>query len=1037
MLCTERDARRQSLFGIRSRLFRALLGALLVVAVVAPLAGQGIPTATLTGKVTAGPGGGVAGVTVSVASPALQGKRTTVTNANGDYIFNLLPAGDYTVTFELQGMQPAEQRVTLSASRTSRVDQDVRPSSVAEAVTVSGAEANPAAILEDTQVAANYKKPLIESLPVGRTLTAITQLAPGVNNNGPSGNDRAANVAITISGGQSFENLFTVDGVVANENLRGQPHDLFIEDAIQETTVLTGSISAEYGRFSGGVVNAITKSGGNTLSGSFRTTFTNDKWTENDPYNNGAGHRGVSTSLADPRVDKVNETYEETLGGPIFRDRLWFFAAGRQAALTDSNQTRLTAGPGSVNPTPQAYTHGTDEKRYEGKLTGAITPQHNVVVNYIDIKNHETNNRFTTNILDLDSLTDRDLPNTLLSANYNGVLSSKVFVEAQYSKKKFTFEGGGCAFTDLERGTLLLDRSRNNARYNCATFSNATPERRDNQSWSAKGSYFLSTAAAGSHDVRVGYEHFKDFRFANNHQSGSDFRIFGTSAYIRGSNVFPVFQNDTSTFIRWTPLFQETSGTDFQTDSVFFNDKIALNKHWSFNLGVRYDRNNGRDSRGFTVSNDHAFSPRLAAQFDVLADGRFVVNAGYAQYVAQLSDSIGDSASPAGQPANFDYLYRGPCINCDPAAPTGSLLTNAQAIDAVFAWFNSVGGTTVRPTRGNPTVPGLTAVIPEGSLKSPNVKEYTVGFGSAIGSRGVAKIDFIYRDWDDFYATRTDLTTGVAPYQFGLVFDKGVIENTNKLDRKYEAVQFQYNYRFAFPLFAGGGYTWSRLTGNFDGENFGSGPITGSLDYPEYLDFARSANNSSGYLAGDQRHRAKLWAGYDFKTSFASFTLTALETVDSGRAYDANALINTRNAAAQFYVANPGYQAPPTNELYYFTARGALRTDTVTRTDLAMNVAVKVFKNLELFIRPELLNVFNEKAFTGGRLGIDSDLTVNTANTAGTAAYSPFNPRTDTPVQGPAGTGANYSPGPNFGKAIAPGGYQLPRTFRASVGVRF
>ncbi len=231
MMGSATDARRRSFFGNRGHFSRALLCALLAAAAVAPLAGQGIPTATLTGKVT-GPGGGVAGVTVAVSSPALQGRRTTVTNANGDYIFNLLPAGDYAVTFELQGMQPAEQKVALSASRTSRVDQDIRPSSVAEAVTVSGSEANPAAILEDTQVAANYKKPLIESLPVGRTLTAITQLAPGVNNNGPSGNDRAANVAITISGGQSFENLFTVDGVVANENLRGQPHDLFIEDAI-------------------------------------------------------------------------------------------------------------------------------------------------------------------------------------------------------------------------------------------------------------------------------------------------------------------------------------------------------------------------------------------------------------------------------------------------------------------------------------------------------------------------------------------------------------------------------------------------------------------------------------------------------------------------------------------------------------------------------------------------------------------------------------------------------------------------------------
>ena len=999
--------------------------------------GQGIPTATLTGKVTAAGGGGIPGVTITVSSPALQGKRTAVTNANGDYIFNLLPPGDYTVAFELQGMQPAQQTVTLAAGRTSRIDQDIRPTAVTESLTVSGSEPNPAAILEDTQVAATYKKQLVESLPVGRTLTAVTLLAPGVNNNGPAGTDRANNVAITISGAQSFENLFTVDGVVANENLRGQPHDLFIEDAIQETTVLTGSISAEYGRFTGGVVNAITKSGGNKLSGSFRTTFTNDKWTENDPYNAGTGKSGVSTSLSDSRVDKVNETYEETLGGPIFRDRLWFFGAGRQAKLSDSNQTRLTAGPGSVDPTPQPYTHATDEKRYEGKLTGAITPQHNLVVSYIDIRLHETNNRFTTNILDLNSLADRDLPNSLLSANYNGVITDKLFVEAQYSKKKFTFEGGGCPYTDLERGTLLLDRSRSNARYNCATFSNATPERRDNQSWSAKASYFLSTAGIGSHDLRVGYEHFKDFRFANNHQSGSDFRIFGTSAYIRGTSVFPVFRNDDSTFIRWTPIYEDTQGTDFQTDSVFFNDKIAFNKHFSFNVGVRYDKNNGRDSRGFKVSDDHAFSPRLAAQYDVLADGRYVINAGYAQYVAQIADSIADSSSPAGVPGNFDYFYRGPCINCDPNASTQSLLTNAQAIDAVFAWFNSIGGTSIRPTRGNPIVPGLTSVILQNSLKSPNVKEYTVGFGAALGTRGVAKIDLIYRNWDDFYATRTDLTTGTAPYNFGLVFDRGVVENSNQLDRKYEAVQLQYNYRFGFPLFVGGGYTWSRLTGNFDGENFGSGPITGTFDYPEYLAFPNSANNSFGYLAGDQRHRAKVWAGYDLKTSFGTLTLTALETVDSGRAYDANALINTRDAARNFYIPNPGYQAPPTSETYYFTARGALRTDTVSRTDLAMNVSVKVFKSLELFIRPELLNVFNEKAFTGGRLGIDSDLTVLTANTSGTAAYAPFNPATQTPVRGAAGTGANYNLGPNFGKAIGPSGYQLPRTFRASIGLRF
>ena len=76
----------------------------------------------------------------------------------------------------------------------------------------------------------------------------------------------------------SFESLYLVNGVTVNENLRGQANNLYIEDAIQETTVATDGMSAEYGRFSGGVVNVITKSGGNLFSGSFRDSLVNDDW---------------------------------------------------------------------------------------------------------------------------------------------------------------------------------------------------------------------------------------------------------------------------------------------------------------------------------------------------------------------------------------------------------------------------------------------------------------------------------------------------------------------------------------------------------------------------------------------------------------------------------------------------------------------------------------------------------------------------------------------------------------------------------------
>jgi hypothetical protein len=103
---------------------------------------------------------------------------------------------------------------------------------------------------------------------MGRTLAAAVFAAPGTSDSGPGGN-------VTISGGQSYENLWLVNGVVVNENVRQQALPLFIEDAIQETTTQTAGVSAEYGRFAGGVITSITKSGGNQFSGSLRFNFDN------------------------------------------------------------------------------------------------------------------------------------------------------------------------------------------------------------------------------------------------------------------------------------------------------------------------------------------------------------------------------------------------------------------------------------------------------------------------------------------------------------------------------------------------------------------------------------------------------------------------------------------------------------------------------------------------------------------------------------------------------------------------------------------
>src|SRR5438105_13994226 len=100
------------------------------------------------------------------------------------------------------------------------------------------------------------------------------------------------------------------------DNIRATPFNLFVEDAIQEITVTTSGISAEYGQFGGGIVNGLTKSGGNLFSGSFRTTLNDDNWHSTSPF-------------GETKTAKVVPTYEFTVGGPIMKDRTWFFGDGR------------------------------------------------------------------------------------------------------------------------------------------------------------------------------------------------------------------------------------------------------------------------------------------------------------------------------------------------------------------------------------------------------------------------------------------------------------------------------------------------------------------------------------------------------------------------------------------------------------------------------------------------------------------------------------------------------------------------------------
>ena len=988
---------------------------------------QSIATATLSGKVTSD-GAPIPGVTITVASPQLQGTRSTVSSESGDYLLPLLPPGDYTVKFELAGLQTLSRRATLTAARTERVDVELRPAAVSEAITVT-ADTPVTAAVESTGVSTNFRQNFIDQLPVGRSVNAVTLLAPGVNSNGPGG-------TIVISGAMSFDSVYLVNGAIVNENLRGQPHQLFIEDAIQETTVLTGGISAEYGHFTGGVVNTITKSGGNDLSGSFRTSLTNESWVAKTPFTT-------------DQEDTINYIYEGTLGGPILRDRLWFFAAGRYAETEDIRQTvpglaRQGDQDANGNPiavgtplTPVTYPHGTEQRRLEGKLTAAITNRHQLVGSYLDNDESETNQTGKT-IMDLDSLVkERETPHTFLVANYQGTLTNNFFVEAQYSKKDFKFVGSGSPYYDIIKGTLITDRARE-TRYWSPTFR-ATPEgeERDIRVYAAKGTYFLPTKTLGSHDIRVGYEDFNEVRAVNNWQNGSEYRISVPNTIVRGTQVFsrmPGGASGTLTRISWLPIFVLSNGSDYTTQSVFVQDRWTLNPRWTFNVGGRWDKNDAISGDGsMQIADDSAISPRLGVHYDLFANGRLVLNANYGHYVGRLAEGAANDADPAGRNASLQWNYRGPNINNDVNAPTSSLIPTDQAIKMVMDWFFANGGTSMRPFRTTPAVPGVESILDVGGLESPMVREYTIGAAATLGTRGYVRVDVIQRDWENFYTSFRDLSNGkVTDPRTNTQYDLSIIRSDSDVyDRDYTGVQTQFDYRVLQRMRVGGTYTWSRLTGNVTGEDSGSGPLVGvAAEYPEYR--SEDWNYPTGYLTGDQRHRARLWASYDLPTTFGDFNLSVLENFDSGTRSSFDMSIDPRP-----YVTNPGYLTPPATVDYFLGGRGTIKHEDITRTDLTLNYTLRL-GTVQVFVQPEVLNLFNEQ----GVEVVDEEIltAVDCApQTTGTLAapcpekgLQPFNPFTTTPVEG-----THYIKGPNFGKPDSEGDYQTPRTFRVSVGVRF
>ena len=955
---------------------------------------QGRQTGTLVGTVTDRDGLVIPGASVVVSSPTLQGPRSTTTDGNGNYTIPGLPPGDYTVRFELAGMRAVEERQRVDLGLTARVDSQMQLDTLTEVLTVVADAPSAVTVVSS---GANYRADMVDKLASPRTIQGVAELAPGLTDNTPNAGQ------VTIAGGFAYDNQFLVDGVDVADNLFGTANNLFIEDAIEEVQVLTSGISAEYGRFGGGVVQAVTKSGSNTFAGTFRNNNYKPSWTKKTPFEK-------SRNL--PRTGPMQNIQEWTLGGPILRDRLWFFHAGRHQS---------TSTPTPFQQTGIANNNTNKNDRLEFKATATPLANHTFQGQFIRNQTAQGQPTFGFSI-DPSTIIERTLPNQLAVGNWRGVLTDKIFATAQVSRRKFSFENSGGTSTNILDSPFLTRGFTSGVpsflHFNSPYFDATDPESRNNRQVTGSVSYFLTTTATGSHDIKLGYENFQTTRIGGNSQTATDY-VFQTDYLLNGTTPaldssqkpIPVFTPGFSRIQNWVAT--RGAQLDITTQSVFVNDHWAFNSRLSFDLGVRGEFVRSEATGGIVGVDATTWVPRLGASFDLTGDGTTLLQGSYARYAGKYSEAQIGRNTAVGTPNLLLYEYRGPAGQGLDFAP-GFSLANYAIIGGSFP---------------------LESVFFAGDLRSPTTDEFTVALGRQLGDKGLVKATFqsrsisgVIEDFIDDPSANGKVSVTRNGINFGS-FDKVFWRNSDVPIRDYAAMVLQSNYRLASRWSVDAHWTLQFTNnGNFEGEGTnqpGSSSFIG--DRPEVFGGNWDRQNAQGRFNDFQRHKVRAWTTYGLSLGrFGTLDSSLIYRFNSAQTYS---LAATGQPLSAIQLArNPGYaNATSTSQTIFFDDRGSESFKASNQVDLGVLYQIPLWKSARPWLKLEYYNVFNDQSLVLFNTAVTPDATSPLdADGLRTGFVRPA-------IFGTARANGDYPRATN-----TPGGSALyARTFLMSFGLRF
>ena len=328
----------------------ALSGLLAARALVAQTAGR------IEGQVRDGAGGALANADVLLSGPSLQGARTARTDREGRFWLPGLPPGAYAVTVAISGFRPETRTVLVSASGRASADFTLQPAVSEEVAVVADADR---VDTTSTTGGTTYSAQVIAKLPVDRNYADVVRANPGVSTD--LGQTQGRALGLTVYGATSAENAWVIDGVNTTNTAQGLQGKTLNTEFIQELEVKTGGYSAEYGGALGGVVNVVTKSGGNEFHGGAFVYYDGSGTAAQQLF---TSDDELTTAMRWADYDRLD--YGADLGGYFVKDRLWFFGAYDRVTL-NGDVSRVVAVP--LVSTSDRFPLDSADTLYSGKLT--------------------------------------------------------------------------------------------------------------------------------------------------------------------------------------------------------------------------------------------------------------------------------------------------------------------------------------------------------------------------------------------------------------------------------------------------------------------------------------------------------------------------------------------------------------------------------------------------------------------------------------------------------------------------------------------